>query len=42
MKKTHCRHGHHLDDQNTYVDPRGWRGCRSCRYDAVLKYRNNK
>jgi len=33
--KTHCVNGHKLD----YKDPRGWRGCRSCRKEAVKKHR---
>ena len=29
--KTHCIRGHEFTDENTYVDPRGWRVCRACR-----------
>lgn len=29
--KTHCHRGHEFNDENTYVDPRGWRTCRACR-----------
>lgn len=28
-----CAKGHPLDEQNTYVDPRGRRTCRTCRHD---------
>lgn len=28
--KTHCAKGHPYDEENTYVDPRGWRKCRTC------------
>lgn len=28
--KTHCPKGHPYDDQNTYLDPRGKRNCRTC------------
>lgn len=28
--KTHCKHGHPYSLQNTYVDPRGFRNCRTC------------
>lgn len=27
---THCKRGHPFDETNTYVDPRGRRGCRKC------------
>lgn len=30
---THCQHGHPFDDENTYIDPRGRRRCRTCRAD---------
>lgn len=29
--KTHCVHGHPFDAENTYLDKRGRRGCRTCR-----------
>jgi len=29
--KTHCHRGHEFNDENTYVNPRGWRECRACR-----------
>lgn len=28
--KTHCVSGHPFDEGNTYVDPSGWRRCRTC------------
>lgn len=28
--KTHCKHGHAFDDENTYVDRHGTRWCRAC------------
>lgn len=31
--KTHCVRGHVLSGENLYVDPRGRRGCRTCRSD---------
>ena len=30
-----CQNGHPLD----YTDPRGWRACRTCRHEAVRRYR---
>ena len=33
--KDRCPHGHPYDSANTYVNPRGWRLCRTCRrHDA--------
>ncbi len=31
--KTHCPQGHPYDDENTFIDSRGSRGCRICRRD---------
>lgn len=36
--KTHCRHGHLFDDENTYVDAEGKRRCRCCRAAATRRY----
>jgi hypothetical protein len=30
-RKTHCKHGHELTPENTYVRPSGFRNCRACR-----------
>lgn len=30
-RKTHCIHGHEFTPSNTYVNPKGHRGCRICR-----------
>lgn len=31
-QRTHCKHGHELTPENTYVTPReGWRVCRTCK-----------
>ena len=32
--KTHCRKGHEYTAENTYVDSRGSRSCRTCRADS--------
>jgi len=34
--KTHCPVGHEYTPENTYLDPRGWRLCRTCRTKRVL------
>jgi hypothetical protein len=36
--KTRCDNGHPFDDKNTYIDSRGWRGCRTCRDEAKRRY----
>jgi len=30
-QKTHCPNGHPYTPDNTYIDPRGYRNCRTCR-----------
>lgn len=42
QKQTHCKHGHELTDENTYITPRGHReccACRTARYEARLPTR---
>lgn len=45
-KKTHCKHGHPFDENNTYIKPNGERGCRTCRNRlariATLKKKENR
>lgn len=36
---TVCVNGHEYTADNTYVDPRGERGCKECRRAAVRRYR---
>ena len=38
-QKTYCKNGHHMTEDNTYIDNRGWSECRSCRQDNVRRYR---
>lgn len=38
--KTTCKRGHLLAGDNLYVDPRGKRGCRACRFLASKKYKS--
>lgn len=33
--RTHCKHGHLLDDANLYVTKQGWKICRRCKLDYV-------
>lgn len=40
-RKTHCKHGHRFDDENTYVTPSGYRRCRKCHARRVARYRNS-
>lgn len=32
---THCKRGHEFDDENTYIDGKGWRRCHQCRRDSA-------
>lgn len=34
--RTHCPQDHEYTPENTYVDPRGWRGCRACRSGVAV------
>jgi hypothetical protein len=38
-ERTHCNSGHPFDETNTYHDPRGYRGCHTCRREASRRYR---
>ena len=38
--KTHCPQGHEYTEENTYVDGRGWRACRTCQKQNSDRYRN--
>lgn len=41
--KSKCKNGHSLiSDDNVYVDTRGQISCRTCRKDAVTRYRNKR
>lgn len=35
--KTHCKHGHPFDEENTYVAPRGTRECRTCKQASRVR-----
>lgn len=37
--KTHCIHGHKFTAENTYIDPRGYRACRTCAREAQRRYK---
>lgn len=36
---TECPHGHPFDEANTYIDPRGWRRCKTCSLEAARRYK---
>jgi hypothetical protein len=36
---THCHRGHVFDEQNTYMQPSGWRKCRRCAADYQIRRR---
>jgi hypothetical protein len=33
--KTHCPQGHEYSEDNTYINPAGWRICRTCRKEQA-------
>lgn len=37
--RTHCRHGHSLDENNTYISPQGRRDCKICRALSAARHR---
>lgn len=39
---THCKNDHEFTNDNTYVDPRGWRACRTCQRAAGQRYQNRR
>ena len=41
-KKTHCLHGHEFNEENTHIDKRGSRICRSCKRLYMRKLRAAK
>lgn len=40
--RTHCPKGHPYDQENTYRDPRGRRGCRACNRQSAREYTQRK
>lgn len=38
---THCPQGHPYDADNTYINPRGWRRCRTCHRERERRRRGN-
>src|SRR5690349_12801035 len=38
-KLTHCKYGHAFTADNVYLDPNGWRRCRTCIADMQEKYK---
>lgn len=41
-RRTECNHGHPFDEQNTVIDKRGYRACKTCRRLNSEKQRRNK
>jgi hypothetical protein len=39
IKKTHCPKGHEYSSENTYIDPRGFRYCRTCATQYQIEHR---
>ena len=40
--QTHCKRGHVFDPENTYIDPQGWRHCRTCKRATKARHRTNQ
>jgi hypothetical protein len=40
--KTHCCHGHPFSPDNTYVNPKGGRECRTCHRKHALAHWHRK
>lgn len=38
--KTHCPQRHEYADENTYTDPKGYRHCKTCRRERMVKRRD--
>lgn len=38
-RRTHCPHGHAYTPETSYLDPRGFRQCRTCRAERVKSRR---
>lgn len=36
-KRTHCKSGHPFDEENTLIQPGGWRRCRACRHESYVR-----
>lgn len=41
-RRTHCKHGHELTPENTYVRPSGTLGCRVCSREQGYRYQARK
>jgi hypothetical protein len=39
LSATHCKHGHTYSTENTYINPKGARVCKTCRLNDKKKYR---
>lgn len=42
LARTHCKQGHLIDKENSYITPIGYKECRVCRRVADAKYRASR
>ena len=40
--RTHCPHGHALDESNTYIRPDGYKECKICRVERMARFKAAK
>ena len=41
-RKTRCINGHDFTSENTWLDKHGWKHCRSCRREALRRFRSRQ
>lgn len=42
MVKSHCKHGHEFNEDNTYITREGWKMCKKCNAERQRRYSLNR